>query len=116
MASSKNPESVNVADVQIYVNHVMKEVGPHLRLERKWGHEWYAGTDLVCGVFAFKQHVDIEFWRGTMLSDPSGLLVGTGTNLRHVKVHTLIEAQAPALRALLRAAVTLDEGEPKRPH
>src|SRR5271155_597151 len=114
MANSKKPESENVAEVQKYVNHAVKDVGPRLRFEPKWGHEWYAGTDLVCGVFAFKQHVDIEFWRGSTLPDPSGLLEGTGTNLRHVKVHTLADAQAPALRALFRAAVTLDEGESRR--
>jgi hypothetical protein len=114
MPMARTPGQVSVPDLLKHVQQVVQEVGPHLRLERKWGHDWYAGTDLVCGVFAFKEHVDIEFWRGTTLPDPAGLLEGTGKNMRNVKVHTVDDAMAPALRTLLRAAVALDEAEPKR--
>jgi hypothetical protein len=114
LAKSDPPGAAEVSDIQNIVIAAVREVGPHLRVERKWGHDWFAGTDLICGIFAFKRHVDIEFWRGTTLPDPSGLLEGTGKNMRNVKVHTVVDARAPALRALLRAAIALDEAEPKR--
>jgi hypothetical protein len=114
MPVARVTDPINIAELKKDVQRTLEAVGPQLRLERKWGHDWYAGIDLVCGVFAFKEHVDIEFWRGTTLPDPSGLLEGTGKTLRHVKVLTPADAQAPALRALLRAAVALDEREPKR--
>jgi hypothetical protein len=114
VAESASPEAAAVSDIQKLVIAAVKQIGPHLRVERKWGHDWFAGTDLICGVFAFKQHVDIEFWRGTTLPDPSGLLEGTGKNMRNVKVHTLEDARAPALLTLLRAAIELDQTEPKR--
>ncbi|MCI4336989.1 MAG: hypothetical protein L3K17_07350, partial [Thermoplasmata archaeon] len=52
--------------------------------------------------------------RGTSVRDPAHLLEGTGKNLRHVKIRTLAEARAPALRALLSAAIDLDKREEKR--
>ena len=48
--------------------------------------------------------VNLGFYRGTGLSDPDGLLEGTGARMRHVKIHTLDDAQRPALRALVAAA------------
>jgi hypothetical protein len=114
MQKSESPDDTSIADLQRRVKELVMELCPKLRLERKWGHDWFAGTDLVCGVFAFKQYVDVEFWRGSTLPDPSGLLEGTGTNLRHVKVHSILDTQTPSLWALIRAAGTLDQREPKR--
>src|SRR5262245_38297043 len=37
-------------------------------------------------VNAFRAHVDVGFIRGAELSDPSGLLEGTGKFMRHVKL------------------------------
>ena len=49
--------------------------------------------------------VNLGFYQGAVLPDPEGLLEGTGARLRHVKVRTVEEAERPALRALLTAAV-----------
>jgi hypothetical protein len=93
---------------------MIRRLGPELKTETKWGHPWFVGTDLVCLVGAFTHHTGIEFWRGSMLKDPRGLLEGTGKNLRHVKVRTTPEATAPALAELVREAIRLDRREPKR--
>ncbi|MEQ8565894.1 MAG: DUF1801 domain-containing protein [Deltaproteobacteria bacterium] len=37
-------------------------------------------------VNTFKAHVNVGFFRGTELSDPAGLLEGTGKFMRHVKL------------------------------
>lgn len=50
-------------------------------------------------------YVNLGFYHAAPLPDPTGLLEGTGKNLRHVKVRTPAEAENPALRALLIAAV-----------
>ncbi|MFY9716784.1 MAG: DUF1801 domain-containing protein [Thermoplasmata archaeon] len=92
----------------------MRSIGADLRLERHWGTPWYVGTDLVCAVQEFSRHVGIEFWRGSALADPKGLLEGTGKNLRHVKLTTLSAASAPAFRTLLRSAIRLDLTSPTR--
>ena len=51
-----------------------------------------------------RKRVNAGFYYGASLPDPSLLLEGTGKNLRHVKVHTLQEARAASLLALLAAA------------
>lgn len=51
------------------------------------------------------QWVNLGFMYGAALPDPTGLLEGTGKNLRHVKVRTLADIERPALRHLLVAAV-----------
>lgn len=50
-------------------------------------------------------HVNLGFYYGTSLPDPSGLLQGAGKKLRHVKVHAISSGNSPALIALLRAAI-----------
>lgn len=39
-----------------------------------------------------KAHVNLGFYHGASLADPSGLLEGTGKRLRHIKVKSVAEA------------------------
>ena len=50
-------------------------------------------------------YVNLGFYYGASLTDPSGLLEGTGKKLRHVKVRDVSSSKNPALTALLRAAI-----------
>ena len=51
------------------------------------------------------KHINLGFNHGTSLSDPEGLLEGTGKASRHVKVYTIAETKQSGLRELLREAV-----------
>jgi hypothetical protein len=93
---------------------LIRHEGPGLKVERHWGYPWFVGTDLVCLVGAFTEHVGIQFWRGSTVPDPGHMLEGTGKNLRHVKLRTMEEASSPQLARLIRAAIALDRREPKR--
>jgi hypothetical protein len=55
-------------------------------------------------VDVFKAHVDVGFFHGAALSDPGGLLEGTGKYMRHVKLRPGREPEASALGALIDAA------------
>ena len=55
-------------------------------------------------VNVFKAHVNVGFFLGAELSDPAGLLEGTGRQMRHVKVKPGAEVDAAALSALIHAA------------
>ena len=57
-------------------------------------------------VNAFKAHVNVGFFRGAELSDPKGLLEGTGKYMRHVKLRPDREVDAAALVTLINAAYT----------
>ena len=54
--------------------------------------------------------MNLQFYRGTSLPDPDGLLEGTGKELRHVKLRHAKDARTPAVKALVRAAWRLDQG------
>jgi len=50
-------------------------------------------------------HVNLGFYHGASLSDPAGILEGTGKKLRHVKLRSVADAKRPAIAALLREAI-----------
>jgi hypothetical protein len=50
--------------------------------------------------------VNLGFFKGAELTDPAGLLEGTGAQLRHVKVRTLDAAEDQAPGDLIEAALS----------
>jgi hypothetical protein len=64
-------------------------------------------------VNAFKTHVNVGFFRGAELSDPSGLLEGTGKFMRHVKLRPEREIDATALMKLIETAYADMKGRSK---
>ena len=48
--------------------------------------------------------VNLGFYKGADLPDPERLLQGTGKKLRHIKVHSLAEAERPAVYTLIKEA------------
>src|SRR5262245_37463053 len=55
-------------------------------------------------VNAFKDHVNVGFFRGAFLDDPAQLLEGTGKRMRHVKLKPNRAVNSAALADLIEAA------------
>ena len=55
-------------------------------------------------VNVFRAHVNVGFFVGAELADPSGLLEGTGRRMRHVKIRPGANVDVAALGALIDAA------------
>lgn len=55
-------------------------------------------------IMPFRSWVNLGFFRGASLLDPSGLLEGTGAKLRHVKVRSIEDAERPGVRSLVKEA------------
>ena len=55
-------------------------------------------------VNAFKDHVNVGFFFGALLTDPAGLLEGTGKRGRHVKLWPGRDVDSAALDRLVDAA------------
>ena len=62
-------------------------------------------AEAFCHVAAYPRYVNLGFNRGAELPDPDGVLAGKGARIRHVRIARADDLAAPALRALLRAAV-----------
>ena len=55
-------------------------------------------------VNAFRAHVNVGFFRGADLHDPSGLLRGNGRRMRHVTLNPGVDINEKALIELIDAA------------
>jgi hypothetical protein len=51
------------------------------------------------------KHVNLGFYHGAALKDPTGLLDGAGKSLRHIKIRTLGEVAKKELGDLLKASL-----------
>ena len=56
-------------------------------------------------ILPHKRWVNLGFYQGVELADPSRLLEGTGAKMRHVKVRSVDEARRVAVRVLVRGAL-----------
>ena len=57
-------------------------------------------------ILPYQNWVNLGFYRGAELPDPTGLLAGTGAKMRHVKVPSVEAARQPAIRNLLEQALS----------
>ena len=86
---------------------VMRACGEDVRELLHDGHPTACVGDAAYGyVNAFKAHVNVGFFRGAEISDPNGLLEGTGKFMRHVKLGPGREVNATALLKLIGTAYT----------
>ena|SRR6202040_1213954 len=84
---------------------VMRDCGDDVREILHDGHPTACVADAAFAyVNAFTGHVNVGFFRGAELADPSGLLEGTGRNMRHVKLRPDRQVDAKALKELIDTA------------
>ena len=84
---------------------VMRHCGDDVRELLHDGHPTACIGDAAFGyVNAFKDYVNVGFFRGAELSDASGLLEGTGRFMRHVKLRPSQKTDDAALRDLVQIA------------
>ncbi len=60
-----------------------------------------------CGIFVYKNHVQLSFGNGTKLKDPAGVLLGAGKYRRHVNFQSPDEVDSEILLALLSQSATI---------
>ena len=70
----------------------------------KYGGILFSSGVQFCGVFAYKEHVSVEFGAGAKIKDSIGLLEGTGKGRRHIKLRTVADIEAKQLPAYLKLA------------
>jgi len=84
---------------------VMRNCGDDVREVLHDGHPTACVGDAGFGyVNAFKDHVNVGFFRGAEISDPDCVLEGTGKFMRHVKLTPDRDFNAAALTNLVNTA------------
>ncbi|HID67793.1 MAG TPA: DUF1801 domain-containing protein [Roseibacterium sp.] len=89
------------------VKGLATSIAPNLQFHRKYGGEVFVPdaahpNKFVGGVFAYKDHVSLEFSDGATLDDPSGHLEGKGKARRHLKLRSVHDIEAKDAVAYLR--------------
>jgi hypothetical protein len=94
------------------IRALIKEADPEVVEEWKWRGVpvWYH-AGMICTGETYKNHVKMTFARGASLKDPSRLFnTGLEGNVRRaIDFHEGDKVDAKALKALIRAAVALNE-------
>ncbi|MBI5070256.1 MAG: DUF1801 domain-containing protein [Deltaproteobacteria bacterium] len=83
------------------------------RLRAGWGILGYDAPRYFAYVAPQADHVRIGFERGVLLEDPTGLLEGRGSQVRHVCIRAPADLRSTALARLVRQAADL--GAPRPP-
>lgn len=86
---------------------LIRKAAPELVASLKWGNLTYHHARNVCALVAHKRYVNLEVWGGATIADPSGLLIGTGKSMRHIKLALGQAINRRAVAAVVRAAATL---------
>ncbi len=86
---------------------VMRNCGDDVRELLHDGHTTACVEDSAFAyVNAFKDHVNVGFFRGAGIPDPDGLLEGAGKFMRHVKLRPESNVNVGALKKLIETAYT----------
>ncbi len=96
---------------------LIKEADPDVVEEWKWRGvpTWYH-DGIICTGETYKSIVKMTFANGAALKDPSGLFNSSleGNTRRAIDFHEGEKINEKALKALIRAAVTLNESKAKK--
>jgi hypothetical protein len=94
------------------IRALIKEADPDIVEEWKWrGVPVWSHDGLICTGETYKNVVKMTFAKGTALEDPSGLFNSSldGNTRRAIDLHDGEKIDEEALKALVRAAVTLNK-------
>ncbi len=98
------------------VRALIKEADPDVVEDWKWRGvpTWYH-DGIICTGETYKSIVKMTFAKGASLKDPSGLFNSSleGSTRRAIDFHEGEKVNGKALKALVRAAVTLNESKAK---
>jgi len=96
---------------------LVKEADPEVVEEWKWrGVPVWSHEGLICTGETYKNIVKMTFAKGAALKDPSSLFNASleGNTRRAIDFHEGAKINEEALKALIRAAVTLNKSKQKR--
>lgn len=98
-------------DILAELRETINAANPDLKEDWKWMVPVWTSNGLVCATSAFKDHVKLNFFKGSLLSDPDKLI----NNGFSSKDHRSIDfsegdtVNKDAIIAMLKAAVKLNE-------
>ena len=93
------------------VRKIIKQADPDVVEEWKWRVPVWSHDGIICTGETYKKAVKLTFAKGASLPDPSRLFNSSleGNTRRAIDIHDGEKIDEKALKALIRAAVALNE-------
>lgn len=79
------------------VRRLVHQTFPSVTEEVKYGGIVFTVGVPFCGVYAYRQHVSVEFGHGARIADTLGHLEGGGKGRRHIKLRSAADVQTRQL-------------------
>ena len=93
---------------------LVREAAPGSVGSIKWAQPVFEQNGPFCYIRAFKDHVNLGFWRGVDIPSGNGLLESGGKKMAHVKVRSEDQIKRELFQSWVREAVQLNltKGDP----
>jgi len=88
------------------VRAVVEEVAGTVSEMVKYGGIIFSHAAPFCGVYAYQEHVSVEFGQGYTFKDPHGVLEGSGKFRRHIKLRSVADVQDKHLGDYVKQALS----------
>jgi hypothetical protein len=97
-----NPERCELVEA---VRSLVKKKFKPFSEEVKYGGILFSSGVQFCGVFAYKEHISVEFGQGAKIEDTFGFLEGAGKGRRHIKLASTQDIKTKKLAEYLVLAL-----------
>lgn len=100
------------ADIVRKLSGLIMKAVPNAQAINKYGGTLYTlkpdeKESQFCGIFQFKNHVQLAFSQGALLDDPDVQLEGSGKKRRHINIQDEQEINESALHKLVKEAARI---------
>jgi hypothetical protein len=103
-------KSALVAELALRLRELVIAAAPGIREQVRNGYAIYGRDEVALAITVHKAHVNLQFYYGTSVSDPDGLLEGEGKRLRHVTLREPGDLRKGYLKRMVREAVKRRSG------
>jgi hypothetical protein len=93
------------------LRNLILEVEPEFDEVIRWKNLTYGKGKMLLAIVIHKDHINLEYANGRLLSERGYRLEGTGKNLRHLKIRTDSDLESELIPELIRKSIELDLNE-----
>lgn len=89
------------------LREIIISASPHIQEDWKWHHPSYYCNGMVCGIWAFKDHVTLTFFQGALIDDYYSVLSSHPDNLhnRHIKFSDISQIDEKVIKDYIIQAI-----------
>ena len=95
------------------LRHIIHETEPDVFERILFNQPWFLKNGRLCYIRGIKDYVALGFQAGRYLTDPDGILEGSGKAMRHLKIHSLNMLDGNQIKAWIKEAVKLNTASDK---